>query len=155
MLFHGFFSTSRRNPKSRTLSKKCLRQGILAQRQQQRDARGDPAFQPPSLPPLPRLCRRAVAHTAHLPTDGLGRWRDPCFSGEDPEAVSEERVLFLSKDRAGRQGERVRFQRSPAATQASAPAGARGRNARPVQVTPGRSENQPQLRYNEVHSANR
>lgn len=32
MLFHVFFSTSRRNPKSRTLSKKCLRQGILAQR---------------------------------------------------------------------------------------------------------------------------
>lgn len=32
MLFHVLFSTSRRNPKSRTLSKKCLRQGILAQR---------------------------------------------------------------------------------------------------------------------------
>lgn len=84
--------------------------------------------------------------------------------GEDPGAVSEEREGPFPVQRliwaAGswqqcRWALRLLPSPSPEVTQALAPVGMQGKSTCPVQVVPGRSESQPQLCYNEVHSANR
>lgn len=74
--------------------------------------------------------------------------------GEDPEAVSESERGSFSCPKielgswelvAGWRGQSFRLVPSPSpeVTQASAPTGTWGRNARPVQVTIGRSETSP------------
>lgn len=84
--------------------------------------------------------------------------------GEDPEAVSEERILSLSKDWAGQLGaggrvEKAKFQAAPIPLPGGDPSfGSRrltGQECLPCASDPWALRNQPQLCYGEVHSANR
>lgn len=126
-----------------------------------------PGLAAPATAPLPTSVLEPLTQSTFpvmmVLSDGeTGVFQKP--KGEDPGAVSEERegpfpVQRLSwaagSRRQGGWALRLLPSPSPEVTQALAPVGRQGRGTRPVQVVPGRSESQPQLCYNEVHSANR